>query len=528
MKSCFGYIRVSTVKQGDGVSLEAQKEAILAFSIRHNITITQWFEEKETAAKRGRPVFNKMVADLRRRKAAGLVIHKIDRSARNLGDWARIGELADVGIDIHFATESLDFRSRGGRLAADVQAVVAADYVRNLREECIKGLNGRLKQGLYPFKAPIGYLDNGGGKAKTPDPERAHHIRNAFELYGSGRYSQCALMRDLNQRGLRKVNGNPLTPQNLELILGNPFYCGLIRIRKTGQIYQGCHEPLIPITLFERVQDVKAGKGIKKVTRHDHIYRRLFHCGHCTSTLVPELQKGRVYYRCQVRDCPTKTVREDAIEAAIRDCLARCQLTDAQFERLSRWIEVWSDGRQNLASANSLRMKLSATAERRERLTDALIDRLIDQEAFASRNQALMLDEARLKQEIQNLEELRPNPKELREFLELVKNLASAYDLAGRAEKQCIARIATSNRRVTGRTIGLEPSEWLTDMQLAADVKFGGPHRGTHRTFGGELGELAQKPQMVELISALSNSLGAPDRHQRKRQTRSGSLNHFT
>ncbi|MBL0001831.1 MAG: recombinase family protein [Sphingomonadales bacterium] len=53
MKRCFGYVRVSTVKQGDGVSLEAQREAILAFASRNNIEITQWFEEKETAAKRG-------------------------------------------------------------------------------------------------------------------------------------------------------------------------------------------------------------------------------------------------------------------------------------------------------------------------------------------------------------------------------------------------------------------------------------------------------------------------------------------
>ena len=35
-------------------------------------------------------------------------MHKIDRSARNFSDWARIGELVDSGIDVHFAHESLD------------------------------------------------------------------------------------------------------------------------------------------------------------------------------------------------------------------------------------------------------------------------------------------------------------------------------------------------------------------------------------------------------------------------------------
>ena len=169
MKNCYGYVRVSTVKQGDGVSLEAQKEAITAFAARSGFQITQWFEEKETAAKRGRPIFDNMILDLLKGKADGLIVHKIDRSARNFADWAKIGDLQDAGIDIHFATETLDFSSRGGRLTADIQAVIAADYIRNLREETIKGITGRLKQGLYPFKAPIGYVDNGGGKPKTMD-----------------------------------------------------------------------------------------------------------------------------------------------------------------------------------------------------------------------------------------------------------------------------------------------------------------------------------------------------------------------
>lgn len=55
MKQCFGYIRVSTQKQGEGVSLEAQKDAITAFASRQNLTVTEWFEEKETAAKSGPP-----------------------------------------------------------------------------------------------------------------------------------------------------------------------------------------------------------------------------------------------------------------------------------------------------------------------------------------------------------------------------------------------------------------------------------------------------------------------------------------
>ena len=132
MKNFYAYIRVSTVKQGEhGISLQEQRSAIEAYARRHDLTIVQWFEEVETAAKRGRPMFSQMLSQLRRRKVDGVIIHKIDRSARNLKDWSDIGELIDSGVEVRFAHESLDMQSRGGRLTAYIQAVIAADYVRN-------------------------------------------------------------------------------------------------------------------------------------------------------------------------------------------------------------------------------------------------------------------------------------------------------------------------------------------------------------------------------------------------------------
>ena len=89
MKRFFGYIRVSTAKQGEtGVSLPEQKEAITRYAERNGYQMTQWFEERVTAAKLGRPVFKQMLKMLRAGKADGIIVHKIDRGARNLRDWA--------------------------------------------------------------------------------------------------------------------------------------------------------------------------------------------------------------------------------------------------------------------------------------------------------------------------------------------------------------------------------------------------------------------------------------------------------
>ncbi len=190
MKNYYGYIRVSTVKQGEqGVSLHEQRDAISRYAQRNGLEVSDWFEEIQTAAKRGRPGFNRMLKLLKQAKASGVVIHKIDRSARNLKDWADLGELIDQGIEVHFANESLDLHSRGGRLSADIQAVVASDYIRNLREETRKGFYGRLKQGIYPLPAPLGYLDMGKAKPKELDPAKAPLVKKVFELYGTGQYN---------------------------------------------------------------------------------------------------------------------------------------------------------------------------------------------------------------------------------------------------------------------------------------------------------------------------------------------------
>ena len=139
MQTYFGYIRVSTPRQGEGVSFKVQKDAIAAYAQRYGLHVSEWFKESETAAKRGRPIFTHMLRLLKQKKGRGVLIHKIDRSARNLKDWADLGEMIDAGIEVHFVNDGLDLQTRGGRLSADIQAIVAADFIRNLREETKKG-----------------------------------------------------------------------------------------------------------------------------------------------------------------------------------------------------------------------------------------------------------------------------------------------------------------------------------------------------------------------------------------------------
>lgn len=473
MKNCFGYVRVSTVKQGEGVSLEAQREAIEQFAARNDITIGRWFEERVTAAKSGRPEFDRMLRLLKSRRADGVVMHKIDRSARNFTDWAKIGGLSDAGIDVHFATETLDFRSRGGRLSADIQAVIAADYIRNLREETIKGLNGRLKQGLYPFKAPIGYLNRGKGQTKAVDPVRAPLIRQAFELYASGNHSLLSLTREMKRRGLVNDRGRALTKGGIEKVLRNPFYFGLIRIATTGASYPGIHEPLISTGLFERVQELRAGKAGKKVTRHNFTYRGLFRCLACGGSMTGERQRGHVYYRCHRADCRTGCVREEVLTAAIVDTLRSMQFDDATAGKMADAARRFGqEGRERI---KALELQLTQHEGRLQRLADAFIDNMVDENTYQARRQALLTDTTRLREEIKNRRAARSRAPDPMRFFEHMKTLPNLFISADSAARREIVEITTSNRNLIGKDVCIEPSKWLTDVRNAASVYDGDP-----------------------------------------------------
>ena len=456
MKTYLAYIRVSTARQGErGVSLQEQHDAIERYAQRHGLTISRWFEERETAAKRGRPVFNDMLKLLRGGDAAGVMIHKIDRSARNMKDWAELGELIDKGVEVHFVNESIDLASRGGRLSADIQAVVAADYIRNLREESRKGFYGRIKQGLFPLPAPVGYLDLGQGKPKQIDPMKGPLIKRAFELYATGSWTLENLQLELHSCGLRNRRGRSLSLNGLSTILNNPFYVGLIRLVSTGEIFDGVHEPLVKKSLFDRVQLVLRGKLAARTQTHDFAFRRTLTCGHCRYTLIGELQKGHVYYRCHTANCPTTGVREEKVDAAFTAAVDPLRFASDDrvllLEKLTILKEELFQKWQADTAAN--RLLLGQLRERLDHLTDAYIDRLIEKDVFETRKASLL-------QEIKRMEERTAQPAgatvdRLSKFLELAGDAYLLYKTALPAERRDLVKIITSNRTVTGKNVAV-------------------------------------------------------------------------
>jgi site-specific DNA recombinase len=495
-KQFFSYIRVSTSKQGErGVSLKEQQDAIIRFAQKHALHIIRTFEERETAAKRGRPIFLEMLRLLRRGNAQGVIIHKIDRSARNLKDWADLGELVDTGVELHFANESLDLNTRGGRLSADIQAVVAADFIRNLREEAKKGFYGRLKQGLYPLAAPIGYLDRGSGQPKEPDPVMGPLVLQAFRLYATGDYSLPRLIDEMYARGLRNHRGAKLTLCGISTILNNPFYVGLIRIRKTSELFAGVHTPVVSKSLFETVEQILRGKTVSRLLKHDFVFRRLVRCFGCGYNLIAELQKGHIYYRCHTQGCTPHTFREERIDEAVANVLAPLSLDEKEREYVRAWIEnarLDKANRQASELENS-RQALAQIRDRLGRLTDAYIDGVLDRAMLEEKRASLLFEEAGLKKKLADIEAGRSDTlARLEEFLELTKAASNLYKVAMPDEKRDVVKKLTSNFGVDGEKLVVTLKSEATVIANRQIISSGALHRGVHRTLNRVLETLLE------------------------------------
>jgi len=499
MERMFAYIRVSTTKQGQGVSLEQQQRSITEHASRNDYMVIKWFEEKRTAAKRGRPAFTDMMKRLRKGEASGVIIHKIDRSARNLRDWADLGDLIDQGINVQFAHDNIDLTTRGGRLSADLQATIAADYVRNLREEIIKGIYGRLNQGLYPFAAPTGYLDTGRGNVKTVDPIKAPLVHVAFSAYASGCHSLRSLRFYMAKKGLVSPSGNPLSPNSISKLLRNPFYTGIIRISTTGELFTGNHKPIIDAALYQEVQTRLDGKISKKTSKHKLAYNGFLRCGNCGYFLSGEKQKGNIYYRCHTKKCETKSIREDRLISKITHLISHISIDPLFRQALETAIDenMISTLDNRKSEIKTLKLRIAQTKLKLSKLTDYALDGTLTKSEFISKKNEIT---DYMSSELQNLATLENTPtnteQSIKEILTWCQDVCGTYKTALPDDLRETASQLTSNSLLTGKKLLLELKKPYDSIADSLAVLSCDPARGDLRNVDEDCAYCSKEPSL--------------------------------
>jgi site-specific DNA recombinase len=298
MIAAFSYARVSSREQErEGYSIPAQRKLLAEYARTRGFSIKREFVDIESAKNPGRKEFTNMLRLLESDSACRIVlVEKTDRLYRNRTDALSFETLIEKrGIEIHLVKEGrvIGKESRSqDKFMHDIHVAVAKHYVENLKEEVKKGMREKAEEGIYPGRAPIGYRNKPLTRSIDVDLERAPMVRRIFELYASGEHSLITLRKTvLNELGLR------LSRSYFDKILKNRFYLGYFFWQ--GVEYKGTHEPLVPGDLFNRVQDVCAGRNKPKHRKHAFAFAGLLKCAHDGCTVTAELQKSKyVYYRC--------------------------------------------------------------------------------------------------------------------------------------------------------------------------------------------------------------------------------------
>jgi len=293
---------------------ERKKNLLIILSTaKEKLEIVASLCEAQTAKEPGRKIFGEMLDRICAGEAGGILAWHPDRLARNSIDGGKIIYLLDTGklLDLKFPTFWFDTTPQG-KFMLSIAFGQSKYYIDNLSENIKRGHRQKLRKGIWPGFAPLGYLNNHRTKEIDLDKEKAPFIRKAFEFYATGEYTLKAVNQFLADSGISSYRKRPLSVSCVQRFLKNHFYYGVFRFN--NEFYQGTHEPIISKKLFDSVQQVMNNRGKKKRKRkHKFAFSGLMRCGNCGCLITAETQKGHNHYRCtkKKQKCDEKYLREE-------------------------------------------------------------------------------------------------------------------------------------------------------------------------------------------------------------------------
>lgn len=373
------YTRVSTDEQADrGFSLRDQEARLREFCAQTGRSVVAHFQDDESAKTFNRPEFVKLLALVRSRPTAvdEVLVVKWDRWSRDMtGALEMIRILEGLSVGVQAVEQPIDFEIPEQRMMLAVY--LAAPEVENRRRShnTIMGTRRALKEGRWCSRAPVGYRrdrDDRGKPIIVPS-EKAELVHEAFDLVGSTDLPVSEIRLRMAKRGLR------YSRSKFYDLLRRRLYTGYIEIpewrNEPAEVVRGLHEPIIPVDLFERVQDRLVPRadrpkrqGTRGGVRQEFPLRGHLACPECSASSEPavvtaSLSRGRhgtryAYYHCH--KCGAFRTRAEEVHGAMPAFLRGLRLPSGAAE-LYRALVV------DLAAGE--------VAERRRAITEAAAER---------------------------------------------------------------------------------------------------------------------------------------------------------
>lgn len=216
-------------------SIDAQLRAMKAYCKQNQILIVDTYvDEAKSGTTTQRPAFQKMIADSKSRTFDIVLVHKLDRFARNRYDSAMAKrELKRNGVSLYSVLENLDNSPESIMMEAVLEGM-SEYYSRNLAREVLKGLKENALQCKHTGgQPPLGYDVDKVTRKLVVNEEEAKAVRIIFEMYANG-YSYKDILKVLRQNHCKTKKGTDFLKNSLYTILSNQKYQGIYVFNKSS------------------------------------------------------------------------------------------------------------------------------------------------------------------------------------------------------------------------------------------------------------------------------------------------------
>lgn len=368
------YPRYSSDNQREE-SIDAQMRAIEQYCKEKGyILVGSYPDEARSATTDNRPNFQRMIKDSAKGLFDVVVVHKLDRFARDRYDSAHYKRILKRNrVRLESVLERLD-NSPESIILESVLEGLAEYYSKNLARESRKGMLENALKGLTTGgRPPYGYKVNPNTKRLEIDERAAEAVRLFFQLIAEGR-TKSEIAEELNARGFRTQRGRKFTINSFDGWHCNRKYIGIytwdVRSAKQEDGKRNNHElkpegahvvvpgavpAIIDPELFERVNKIMADRKFKPAyykAQAVYLLSDKVFCGKCGARCNGNgyTNKGEHYryYSCSAK-CGNPSIRKEDLERVIIQLLLDQYFNDDAIQKMVEQIQaMYVEQRQTL------------------------------------------------------------------------------------------------------------------------------------------------------------------------------------
>ncbi len=343
---CVVYTRKSSEEglEQEFNSLDAQREAGEAYihSQKHEgwLLLPNHYDDGGiSGGTMEHPGLQQLLSDVQANKVDVVVVYKVDRLSRSLGDFAQIIDLFDKH-DVSFVsvTQQFNTTSSMGRLTLNI-LLSFAQFEREVTSERIRDkIALSKKKGMWMGgHIPLGY--DVANRKLIPNEQETGLVRRIFNRFIRPG-STTLLCKELNEQGFRTKprrnrdgkmnNGLPFNKTTLYKILNNRLYLG--EIRHGDKWYPGKHQAIVDMDMWERAHRIMTKNRVDRaadVRRQTPAPLKGLLFGPDGKAMTPtHTKRGDKRYRYYIthtankrghEECPVRMVRAGDLEGIVFD-----------------------------------------------------------------------------------------------------------------------------------------------------------------------------------------------------------------